>query len=347
MSSTASQYIKNINPDFPVPGVDNNSQGFRDNFNNIQTALGAMDSYLQTLADVTLDVNAPNVTGTYVTAESSLSIGNSNVITTNTDFSLLISANGMSGKVAVFPSVVVAGVTAYNAGEELKIIGDIQNIRVGATFTLTGALSTLTVNVIQVDTVNSLIYADQSIAQGTYEGYFNNPTFPTEFTAVNPTQMASAIETAIPYGMIMLWYGTISNIPTGWALCDGTNGTPNLTNVFVVGANADYNGIATSSITSTPLTTGGSAASALPAHTHDVTDQGHSHPLNPGGPIVTSVSGATANLSGGSVQSMATGAGGFATGLGSASVTISSAGVNAAYGNIPPFYALAYIMKVV
>ena len=45
---------------------------------------------------------------------------------------------------------------------------------------------------------------------------------------------------ALPSGVVVLWSGAIANIPTGWALCDGTNGTPNLRNQFVVGAGGAY-----------------------------------------------------------------------------------------------------------
>lgn len=342
MSSTASTYIANINPNYPVPGVDNNTQGFRNNFSNIQAALSNMNSYLQTLADVTLDVDAPYVTGTYVTANSSLAIGGSNVITTSTDYSLLVSADGMSGKVALFPSVIAAGVTANYTGEEAHINGAIQNIQVGASFTLTGAVSTITFNVTQVDITNSIIYADQNIPQGNYQGYFSNPQFPTEFTAVSPTEVASAINSVLPYGMIMLWYGKISNIPLGWALCDGTNGTPDLRNVFVVGADFDYGNTATSVISGAPAVTGGSAASSLPSHTHQIYDPGHTHSLNAAGyPTPTPTL-----IQGGSTQFMATGAGGFSSGIGNANLAVETTGTNATYGNIPPFYALAYIMKV-
>lgn len=345
MSSTASQYIANIDPNFPMPGVDNNTQGFRNNFNNIQVALGAMNSYIGSLADVTLDVNAPNVTGTYVTANTSLNIGGTAVITTNSDHTLLVSADGMSGKIAVFPSMLTASVTASTTGEKLTVNGQVQNIQVGGTFTLTGAQSTLTFNIVQVDAVNSVVYTDQNVTQGIYEGFFVNPAFPADYTAVNPKQVASAIETALPYGMITLWYGALATIPSGWALCDGTNGTPNLTNTFVIGANADYNGIPTTSVTSNPLSTGGSAASALPSHNHDVVDQGHVHPLNAAGPVVQGGSNLTA--SSGSIQAMATGAGGFDTGIANTNITVANAGTDTTYTNLPPFRALAYIMKVV
>ena len=40
----------------------------------------------------------------------------------------------------------------------------------------------------------------------------------------------------IPTGVIALWYGSIASIPTGWTLCNGSNGTPNLNGIFVAGA---------------------------------------------------------------------------------------------------------------
>lgn len=51
-------------------------------------------------------------------------------------------------------------------------------------------------------------------------------------------------------GIICLWFGDIGDIPAGWLLCDGTAGTPELRNRFVVGAGDSYapddNGGATS-----------------------------------------------------------------------------------------------------
>ena len=58
----------------------------------------------------------------------------------------------------------------------------------------------------------------------------------------------------IPSGVIVMWSGLISNIPDGWALCDGTNGTPDLRSKFIKGAPAGHEA----------GETGGSAT-----HTHD------------------------------------------------------------------------------
>jgi microcystin-dependent protein len=41
-------------------------------------------------------------------------------------------------------------------------------------------------------------------------------------------------------GMIMMWYGDISEIPDGWALCDGNNGRPDLRDRFIVGVGTTY-----------------------------------------------------------------------------------------------------------
>jgi len=43
----------------------------------------------------------------------------------------------------------------------------------------------------------------------------------------------------IPVGGIIMWSGTIANIPSGYALCNGSNGTPDLRNRFIVGATSD------------------------------------------------------------------------------------------------------------
>jgi hypothetical protein len=61
-------------------------------------------------------------------------------------------------------------------------------------------------------------------------------------------------------GMILLWSGTIATIPTGWALCNGSNGTPDLRNRFVVCANADSGGLAKTTVTGSATQTGGSVS---------------------------------------------------------------------------------------
>jgi hypothetical protein len=72
-----------------------------------------------------------------------------------------------------------------------------------------------------------------------------------------------------PKGMIMIWTEGLNNIPEGWALCDGNNGTPNLTGKFLLGVNQ------TSDVSAfrTLKATGGStkiSVNQLPSHSHNV-----------------------------------------------------------------------------
>ena len=71
----------------------------------------------------------------------------------------------------------------------------------------------------------------------------------------------------IPVGGIIMWSGTIANIPTGWALCDGNNGTPNLRDRFIVGAGSAY---AVANVGGNPSTT--LSLSQIPSHAHTYKD---------------------------------------------------------------------------
>jgi len=61
----------------------------------------------------------------------------------------------------------------------------------------------------------------------------------------------------LPKGIITMWYGNIASIPTGWALCNGDNGTPDLRDKFIVGAKEDDSGTAKTNITTALTQTGG------------------------------------------------------------------------------------------
>lgn len=49
-----------------------------------------------------------------------------------------------------------------------------------------------------------------------------------------------AIDVKIPRGIITMWSGAVDAVPSGWALCDGNNGTPDLRERFIVGAGKSY-----------------------------------------------------------------------------------------------------------
>jgi len=149
-------------------------------------------------------------------------------------------------------------------------------------------------------------------------------------------QNAPASAPAIPSGGIIIWSGSTGSIPATWFLCDGTNGTPDLRNSFVVGAGSTY----------AVNATGGTADAIVVSHTHSatststVTDPGHRHTIQPS----TEGSGGSAGFNGANWTGGNTG---FATtGITVATTTTNnSTGVSGTNANLPPYYALAYIMK--
>ena len=68
----------------------------------------------------------------------------------------------------------------------------------------------------------------------------------------------------MPSRGIIMWSGTAADIPTGWALCDGTGGTPDLTDRFILGAGKTYQPGATGgAATATPSVAAGSAHTGI------------------------------------------------------------------------------------
>ena len=137
-------------------------------------------------------------------------------------------------------------------------------------------------------------------------------------------------------GMIMLWSGSSASIPSGWLLCDGSSSTPDLRNRFVVGATSTY----------AVGATGGSADAIVVSHTHTatsvVTDPGHTHTLTPIGNTTGGSSGRA--VAGANNVSQAVTIASETTGI-TVATTINSTGSSGTNANLPPYYALCYIMK--
>jgi len=189
----------------------------------------------------------------------------------------------------------------------------------------------------------------RTIAGQSFNGSANISIGPTDLTGV--TASASDINTAstnyVPSGGIIMWSGAIAAIPTGWVLCDGTNGTPNLRSRFVIGAGSTYAVGDTGGAASVTLTT-----SQIPSHSHantassssSVTDPGHTHNSD----IVTGSNsgGATGGQGDGTATTAPTSS--STTGISvstTTTMTNASTGGGSSHENRPPYYALAYIMK--
>jgi hypothetical protein len=134
----------------------------------------------------------------------------------------------------------------------------------------------------------------------------------------------------IPSGGIIMWSGSIASIPSGWYLCNGLNSTPDLRDRFVVGAGTTY----------AVADTGGSPNAIVVSHTHtaSVTDPGHNHTLD----IYTASGVATTPAANNGVFVSNRTTSTATTGI---TVGISTTGSSATNANLPPYYALAYIMK--
>jgi hypothetical protein len=151
-------------------------------------------------------------------------------------------------------------------------------------------------------------------------------------------QNAPASAPTLPTGSIILWSGSIGSIPSGYVICDGTNGTPDLRDRFVIAAGSTY----------AVGATGGSADAIVVSHTHTatVTDPTHTHATSlysgtgGGGTTGTNTKWSAENNNAGGPNSVNTTA--ASTGISVANSTTGTSGTNA---NLPPYYALAYIMK--
>jgi hypothetical protein len=142
-----------------------------------------------------------------------------------------------------------------------------------------------------------------------------------------------------PSGGIIMWSGTIATIPSGWLLCNGSSGTPDLRNRFVIGAFSDDSGTAKTTVTGTSTQTGGSKDAIVVSHTHTITDPGHLHSYNNLRILNDSDRGSNSSLW--SIDDNFT----YNTSAVGTGISINSEGSSGTNANLVPYFALAFIMK--
>ena len=162
-------------------------------------------------------------------------------------------------------------------------------------------------------------------------------TATTQSATDDSTKLATTafVRDIIPTGVIVMWSGSIASIPSGWLICDGSNSTPDLRNRFIVGAGSTYS----------VAGTGGSADAITVSHTHTatVTDSGHTHGSSSGTGFMAY--GGSERMAGGSDVNFTRTSTTTASATTGISVSNSSTGSSGTNANLPPYYALAYIMK--
>lgn len=164
------------------------------------------------------------------------------------------------------------------------------------------------------------------------------------------------IAKAMPIGGIIMWSGSVATVPEKWHLCDGTNGTPDLRNRFIVGAGNDTGNHTPNGVGGVgagfykPGNSGGEEMHQLlinemPTHQHDFSATN----LSVAGSQITTENIVSSNrgiglavpyYDDGNIQF----SGFYRVPLNVSS--IASAGGNQSHNNMPPYYALAYIMKI-
>lgn len=196
-------------------------------------------------------------------------------------------------------------------------------------------------------------------------------TFPNITGAVTSTH--NQLSNPFPVGGIIMWSGSIASIPSGWGLCNGTSynksdgsgtiASPDLRDRFIVGAGLNYAVATTGGLTHVNLLQANLPAHnhvisvngtvvAAGGHTHTITDPGHSHVVK--GFAGGAVAGPNTSFDAGTVT--------YSTDAATTGITIDAAadhthglnltassasvGGDLAHENRPPFYALAYIMKL-
>lgn len=126
---------------------------------------------------------------------------------------------------------------------------------------------------------------------------------------------------SIPTGGIIIWSGAADQIPDGWALCDGNNGTPNLQDRFVLCAGTSHAVGSTGGAEEVTLT-----VAQIPKHSHSIS----CWPSPPdSGALTASLPTLIQHTSSQPIN-----------------INTSNVGLSQPHPNIPPYYTLAYIMKL-
>jgi microcystin-dependent protein len=161
-------------------------------------------------------------------------------------------------------------------------------------------------------------------------------------TQIRQTVIDEPYSGVVPIGGIIMFKGNIASLPSGWSFCNGSNGTPDLRDKFIIGAAADSGGQANTTVTGSTTKNGGSKDAVLVSHSHTatVTDPGHFHRWGGGGNMQAGNDNGGQSVNGGSTN-IATST--IATGI---TVANDTQGVSGTDQNLPPYYALAFIMRI-
>jgi microcystin-dependent protein len=300
-----------------------------------------------------------NVTGDVTgTATNANNINISGITSTGTLTSIVLVANQSTGNQSPFIDSGLSYNADTNALTANTFIGALSGnassatqLQTSRTFTITGVVDAPAVSFNGTGNVELVTTLDDN-------------AITTAKIAPNAVTTAKINFTTalVPIGGIIMWSGSTGSIPTGYQLCNGSNGTPNLQDRFIVGAGSGYAVGNTGGENTVQLTEG-----QLASHAHGIGGEGnHNHLVvhigeSSGGNFDTNpvdngslphiirrgtpssnenhrytLRGTNAEPNAGRSKDAGAHSHGGAT---------VAAGSNQAHENRPPYYALAYIMR--
>lgn len=345
-------------------------------------------AYLPTDATI-IGINA-NIAALAVATSSNISLTNSLITASNANVKLYIDGQvstvntslvnnvaSINSNVSTLSATVQTGFTNTNSNIQL-----LSNALVSNVSTINSSIASVTASwqanaasqQVQLNNLTAGSYSNGNVAAylPTYTGLATAATVPynTSNTAVATTAF---VQSVLPRGMIVMWGGSVDSIPTGWQLCNGSNGAPDLRGQFIVGAGGSY----------TVGNTGGSTTATinittnnLPPHSHtysgnvttsgstnsgkaSINDPGHTHTYNTpyntnnnaysgggagafgeGGGTYTTNSAVTGITDSGHTHTF--------TSSGTYSGTTANTGIGSSINinTLPVYYALCYIQKM-
>ena len=230
-----------------------------------------------------------------------------------------------------------SGVTVQDEGSIVGTAATILNF-VGSGVVASGAGATKTITIdsgVTVQDEGSSLSTDALTLNFVGAGVTATGTGSTKTITINGGGSGGGAE---PVGTIVAWAGSVANIPSEYQLCDGGVAStsalqaitganvPDLRDRFIIGAGSGYSVDAT----------GGSADAIVVSHTHGVTDPGHIH----------NVAYSNSDSGDGVLEESGTGFNGYEpTESATTGISINSAGSSGTNANLPPYYALCYIIK--
>ena len=146
----------------------------------------------------------------------------------------------------------------------------------------------------------------------------------------------------VPSGGIIMWSGLISAIPTGWLLCNGSSGTPDLRNRFIIGASGDSAGQAQTTVTGGYTKTGGAKDAIVVSHAHTINDPEHAHGVYA---LVGNNSAGGSGIQTADAIVLENPTSRIGTNGSGTGISVNPNGSDGTNQNLPPYYALAFIMK--